>query len=42
LLPEHIEMPGICTGCSTDLFFSHRMELGKTGRFPVVMALQEL
>ena len=20
LLPEHIEMPGICTGCRTDLF----------------------
>jgi polyphenol oxidase len=39
LLPEHIEMPGICTGCSTDLFFSHRMEQGKTGRFPVVLAL---
>jgi len=36
LLAEHIEMPGICTGCSTDLFFSHRMEQGKTGRFPVV------
>jgi len=42
LLPEHIEMPGICTGCSTDLFFSHRMEQGKTGRFPVVMALREM
>jgi copper oxidase (laccase) domain-containing protein len=40
LLPEHIEMPGICTGCSTDLFFSHRMEQGKTGRFPVVLALR--
>lgn len=39
LLPEHIEMPGICTGCSTDLFFSHRAEQGKTGRFPVVLAL---
>lgn len=39
LLPEHIEMPGICTGCSTDLFFSHRVEQGKTGRFPVVLAL---
>ena len=39
LLPEHIEMPGICTGCRTDLFFSHRMEHGKTGRFPVVLAM---
>ncbi len=41
LLPEHIEMPDICTGCSTDLFFSHRIEQGKTGRFPVVMALSD-
>ena len=41
LLAEHIEMPGICTGCSTDLFFSHRVEQGKTGRFPVVLALMD-
>lgn len=41
LLPDHIEMPGICTGCRTDLFFSHRMEQGKTGRFPVVLAMHE-
>ena len=41
LLAEHIEMPGICTGCSTDLFFSHRVEQGKTGRFPVVLALRD-
>ena len=41
LLPGHIEMPDICTGCSTDLFFSHRIEQGKTGRFPVVMALSD-
>ncbi len=41
LLPEHIEMPGICTGCRTDLFYSHRMEHGKTGRFPVVLAMHE-
>lgn len=39
LLPEHIEMPGVCTGCRTDLFYSHRVEQGKTGRFPVVLAL---
>jgi YfiH family protein len=41
LLPEHIEMPGICTGCQTALFFSHRVEEGKTGRFPVVLALRD-
>lgn len=40
LLSEHIELPEICTGCRTDLFFSHRMEQGKTGRFPVVVALR--
>jgi polyphenol oxidase len=40
LLPEHIELSGICTGCNTDNFFSHRMEQGKTGRFPVVFALR--
>jgi YfiH family protein len=40
LLPKHIEMADICTGCRTDLFFSHRVEQGKTGRFPVVLALK--
>ena len=28
-----IEMPNLCTACRTDLFFSHRAEKGKTGRF---------
>lgn len=41
LLPEHIELPELCTGCRTDLFFSHRMEQGKTGRFSVVIALKQ-
>jgi YfiH family protein len=40
LLPEHIELPGVCTGCNTDLFFSHRIEQGKTGRFAVVLTLR--
>lgn len=35
----HIEVMTICTGCNTDLFFSHRKEQGKTGRFAVIMAL---
>ncbi len=30
---EHIEMSGLCTACRTDLFYSHRAEKGKTGRF---------
>jgi YfiH family protein len=41
LLPEHIEVAGICTGCNTDRFFSHRKEQGKTGRFPVIVALSK-
>jgi YfiH family protein len=39
LHPEHVEVAEICTRCHTDQFFSHRGEQGKTGRFPVVMAL---
>jgi polyphenol oxidase len=37
--PDHIELPGICTGCNTQRFFSHRGEHGKTGRFPAIVAL---
>jgi YfiH family protein len=32
ILPMHIELTEWCTGCSTELFFSHRMEGGVTGR----------
>ncbi|MEF3305551.1 peptidoglycan editing factor PgeF [Paenibacillus sp. GYB003] len=32
ILPMHIEMCGMCTGCRTDLFYSHRKENGSTGR----------
>ncbi|WP_168120699.1 peptidoglycan editing factor PgeF [Paenibacillus sp. HB172176] len=32
ILPIHIELSKWCTGCRTDLFFSHRMEAGLTGR----------
>lgn len=41
LSSEHIEVAGICTGCNTDRFFSHRKEHGKTGRFPVIVALSK-
>jgi YfiH family protein len=41
VLPEHIELAGICTGCNTDRFFSHRKEHGKTGRFPVIVGLSK-
>jgi len=40
LLPEHIELPGICTSCEKERFFSHRGEYGKTGRFPSILALR--
>ncbi|MFT7584007.1 MAG: YfiH family protein [Cellvibrionaceae bacterium] len=38
---EQVELSGLCTGSQTDLFFSHRAEKGKTGRFGVVMILPE-
>lgn len=34
-----IEMADCCTACHTSLFFSHRAEKGRTGRFGVVMVL---
>ncbi|MEM9953834.1 MAG: peptidoglycan editing factor PgeF [Chloroflexota bacterium] len=36
---ENIEVAGICTYQTTEDFFSHRAEKGKTGRFGVVMQL---
>jgi YfiH family protein len=39
---DHIEEADICTGCHTESFFSHRCEQGKTGRFPVIIALKDL
>jgi polyphenol oxidase len=32
ILPYHIEITKLCTGCNTRHFFSHRMEQGLTGR----------
>lgn len=37
--PAHIEVMPFCTACRTDLFFSHRREQGKTGRFAVLVGL---
>ena len=37
---EHIEVAGICTACHTDLFYSHRAEKGKTGRFGGLIVLR--
>lgn len=39
--PEHIEMSGYCTGCRTDLFFSHRREPWPSGRFAVAIGLRD-
>lgn len=39
-VPEsRIEVSNQCTGSQTDLFFSHRVEGGPTGRFAVVLGL---
>lgn len=36
---RHIESSGLCTACRTDLFFSHRAEKGRTGRFGTIFIL---
>jgi hypothetical protein len=41
ILPIHIEMSQWCTGCRTDLFFSHRIEKGRTGRMAAWIGLKE-
>lgn len=38
---QQIELSGLCTACRTDLFFSHRAERGKTGRFGTIFVLGE-
>jgi len=42
VLPDHIEVSHLCTGCRTDLFFSHRKEGGKTGRMVAFIGLKEV
>ncbi len=41
LSESHIEVSGYCTGCHTDLFFSHRIEPYPSGRFAVGIGLRE-
>ena len=36
-----IQTAGICTACNLEDWYSHRAENGKTGRFGVLMALEE-
>jgi YfiH family protein len=37
---KQVELSGLCTACRTDLFFSHRAENGRTGRFGVLFVLE--
>jgi hypothetical protein len=37
---EKIEVSGICTACRLDLWFSHRAEKGKTGRFGALIGME--
>lgn len=41
LREEHIELSGYCTGCRTDLFYSHRVEPKPSGRFAVAIGLSD-
>jgi YfiH family protein len=41
ILPIHIELTKWCTGCRRDLFFSHRMENGLTGRMASWIGIRE-
>lgn len=42
LIPEHIEMSGICTKCNTDGWFSHRGQGAATGRQGGVIMLTDI
>lgn len=39
LAPDRIAVSGLCTACHTDLFYSHRAEVGCTGRQAALLAL---
>jgi YfiH family protein len=38
--PDHLDDVGICTGCRTDMFYSHRREPWPSGRFVVAIGLR--
>lgn len=40
LAAERIELPGLCTRCRPDEFYSHRASAGTTGRFALVLGLR--
>lgn len=37
---DRVEVAPLCTACRTDLFYSHRAERGRTGRFAAVVGLR--
>ena len=37
---KQIEVAGVCTSCRRDLYFSHRGDHGRTGRFGAVVMLR--
>ena len=41
VLPEHIEVSGLCTVHHADRFFSHRATGGQTGRFAAIIGLRQ-
>ncbi|RJE90756.1 peptidoglycan editing factor PgeF [Paenibacillus sp. 1011MAR3C5] len=41
ILPSRIELTTWCTGCRTDLFYSYRVEGGKTGRMASWIGIRE-
>jgi len=41
VLAHRIEVAELCTSCRTDLFYSHRAENGKTGRFGSLIMLHD-
>lgn len=40
VLPEHVEITGLCTRHHADRFFSHRASAGNTGRFAALIGLR--
>ena len=38
---KKIQVAEICTACHTDMWYSHRAEKGKTGRFGAIIALEK-
>jgi YfiH family protein len=38
---RHIETAGLCTACHPELFFSHRAERGRTGRFAALIGWRQ-